>query len=161
MSEAHRTAAPLVVAPLADHAEHLQLLADWSFRFWGDMTGRSADGYVARLNGYLSRGPLPMALIALAGREPAGTVSINFDDMSARPDLAPWLANLYVDPAFRGLGIGSALVRAAEAAARQAGHPRFYLYTPDQERLYARLGWRTLARCRYDGEDVVVMGREL
>jgi GNAT superfamily N-acetyltransferase len=125
------------------------------------VTGRSRAGYVERLTGYMRSDGLPIALIALMDGIPAGTACVNFDDMSSRPDIAPWLANLYVDPRFRGRGIGSALVRAAEAEARGAGHERLYLYTPDQEALYAGLGWRALARCRYDGEDVVVMARDL
>jgi GNAT superfamily N-acetyltransferase len=102
-----------------------------------------------------------MALIALSDRRPAGTACVNLDDMLTRPGLSPWLANLYVDPAFRRRGIGSALVRAAEDAVRAAGHPRLHLYTPNQERLYAALGWRVVERDVYDGEDVAVMVREL
>ena len=152
---------PLVVAPLIDHVAHLPLLARWNVDAWGAATGRSYDGYVARLNGYLSRNRLPTALIALWDGQPAGTACVNLDDMSTRPRLTPWLANLYVDPAFRRRGIGSALVHAAEDAARAAGHARLYLYTPNQERLYAALGWRVLERAFYDGEDVAVMLRDL
>jgi GNAT superfamily N-acetyltransferase len=151
----------LVIAPLADHAAHLPLLAAWNLQSWGAATGRSYDGYVARLTAYLSRGPLPMALIALWDGRPAGTACVNLDDMSTRPGLSPWLANLYVDPAFRRRGIGGALVRAAEDAARAAGHARLHLYTPNQERLYAALGWRVVERDVYDGEDVAVMLRDL
>ena len=162
MTEAQeRISAPVVIAPLVDHIEHLPLLAEWNFRFWGPVTGRSLEGYVARLTGYLARDSLPTVLVALADGQPAGTACVNFDDMSSRRELTPWLANQYVVPANRGRGIGSALVRAAEHAARGAGHQRLHLYTPDQERLYAALGWRTLARCRYDGEDVAVMARDL
>lgn len=153
--------ARLVIAPLAEHAGHLPLLAEWNHRVWGPVVGRSYDGYVARLNAYLSRGPLPIALIALWDGTPAGTACINLDDMSTHPHLRPWLANLYVDPPFRRRGVGAALVRAAEDAARAAGHARLYLYTPDQERLYAGLGWHTLERCVYDGEAVAVMAVEL
>ncbi|MGE0652464.1 MAG: GNAT family N-acetyltransferase [Alphaproteobacteria bacterium] len=153
--------AGLVVAPLADHPEHVDLVVDWNFRFWGPVTARSHAGYVERVRGYLSRGPLPIVLVALADGKPAGTVSVNLDDMSTRPDLGPWVANLYVDPAFRGRGVGSALVRAAEDAARAAGHARIFLYTPDQERMYTRLGWRVIDRDVYDGEDVAVMTKDL
>lgn len=153
--------AQIVIAPLAEHIDHLPLLAEWNFRFWGAVTGRSREGYVDRLTGYVSRDGLPTALIALAAGRPAGTACVNLDDMSSRPELTPWLANLYVAPEYRGRGIAGALVRAAEDAARRAGHARLHLYTPDQERLYARLGWRALARGRYDGEEVTIMARDL
>ena len=161
MSAAPPADEALVIAPLADHVAHLPLIAAWNVQSWGAATGRSYDGYVARLNGYLSRGPLPMALIALSDGRPAGTACVNLDDMSTRPHLAPWLANLYVDPAYRRRGIGAALVRAAEDAARAVGRARLYPYTPNQERLYAALGWRVIERDVYEGEDVAVMVREL
>jgi GNAT superfamily N-acetyltransferase len=151
----------LRIAPLVDHVAHLPLLAAWNACSWGTATGRSHDGYVARLTGYLSHGPLPIALIALWDGRPAGTACVNLDDMSTRLGLSPWLANLYVDPPFRRRGLGGALVRAAEDAARAAGHARLHLSTPDQERLYAGLGWRMIERCAYEGEDVTVMLREL
>ena len=102
------------IAPLADHPEHVERVVDWNFRFWGKVTGRSRAGYVARVRGYLSRGTLPTVLVALVDGAPVGTVAVNLDDMSIRPDLAPWICNLYVDQAGRGRGAGSALVRAAE-----------------------------------------------
>lgn len=160
-SETGKPDGRLVVAPLIDHAEHLPLLARWNHEVWGAVVGRAYDGYVTRLTGYLSRDSLPMALIALWDGRPAGTACVNLHDMSTRPALTPWLANLYVDLAFRRRGLGGALVRAAEDVARKAGNRRLHLYTPDQEKLYASLGWRTLERCVYDGEDVAVMMRDL
>jgi hypothetical protein len=32
-----------------------------------------------------------------------------------------------------------------------------YLFTPDQENLYARLGWKTILREEYRGEQVAIM----
>jgi N-acetylglutamate synthase-like GNAT family acetyltransferase len=46
----------------------------------------------------------------------------------------------------------------AEAGA--AGISRLYLWTTDQERLYARLGWVPVERMRFQGEDILVMAIE-
>ncbi len=64
-------------------------------------------------------------------------------------------------PAERGRGVASALVRAAEARAAALGVARLWLYTPDRERLYARLGWAPVERTEYRGERVVEMTRAL
>ncbi|NIR46808.1 MAG: hypothetical protein GWN99_20570 [Gemmatimonadetes bacterium] len=46
--------------------------------------------------------------------------------------------------------------RAADEA-RQLAVEHLYLYTPDQQHLYARLGWSVVERCQYRAQDVVIM----
>jgi N-acetylglutamate synthase-like GNAT family acetyltransferase len=79
--------------------------------------------------------------------------------MDTRPDLSPWLAAVYVAPAYRKQGIGSALVKAVESTAQQIQIARLYLFTPDQEHFYARLGWSVLERVEYRYQTVVVMDK--
>ncbi len=60
------------------------------------------------------------------------------------------LANVAVDPAATGSGIGRALIDHAELEARRRGLPQMTLSThvdiPDNVRLYAHLGWRETER---------------
>ncbi|MBB3190987.1 hypothetical protein [Halomonas cerina] len=48
-----------------------------------------------------------------------------------------------------------------EEEARAHGYHRFYLYTPNQQALYRRLGWKDLEDCHYRGEAVTIMRRDL
>ena len=77
--------------------------------------------------------------------------------MDTRPDLYPWLASVFVPAAHRQRGIGSALVRRAMEEAHSIGVPSLYLFTPDRERLYARIGWSVIERTVYRDLSVVVM----
>ncbi len=61
--------------------------------------------------------------VLLDGDRPVGTASPEREDLEARPDLSPWLAGVYVEPAFRGRGYATALVRRVEAFAREASVP--------------------------------------
>ncbi|MEA2531726.1 MAG: hypothetical protein QOG89_3370, partial [Thermomicrobiales bacterium] len=70
---------------------------------------------------------------------------------------SPWLAGLYVSPAQRGRGVGSALVRHAVRRAATMGVGRLYLYTGPGRGFYERLGWRPIADEWYEGQPVVVM----
>ncbi len=72
-------------------------------------------------------------------------------------DLTPWLAAVYVLPEFRRRGIGGQLVRAIEAAAIRLQLERLYLFTPDQEAFYARLGWSVLETVEYRHQSNVIM----
>lgn len=73
----------------------------------------------------------------------------------------PWLASVFVVPEWRGKGIASALVKRVEAEAAAHGFERIYLYTPDQQALYRRLGWQDREDVEYRKEHVTVMERQL
>ncbi len=148
------------IAYLADYPEHLPTVAAWVYGYWGHlMPGSSLEGTERHFRGQLNRDALPLTLIALKGQQPVGTASIFLQDMSTRPHLSPWMASVYVDPAYRRRGIGSDLVRAIESAAERLHIARLYLFTPDQERFYARLGWSPLERVEYRTECVVIMSK--
>ncbi|MGP9534482.1 MULTISPECIES: GNAT family N-acetyltransferase [unclassified Halomonas] len=60
-----------------------------------------------------------------------------------------------------GQGIASALVKRVEAEAAAHGFERIYLYTPDHQALYRRLGWQDREDVEYRKEHVTVMARQL
>lgn len=73
-----------------------------------------------------------------------GTVQLVFDLPENQPHRAD-LAKMLVHRRARRQGLGAALVRAAEATARDCGKSLLVLDTvtgSDAERLYARLGWQ-------------------
>ncbi|MBR0645587.1 GNAT family N-acetyltransferase [Plastoroseomonas hellenica] len=92
---------------------------------------------------------------------PVGTAGLVREDLETRPDLTPWLAAVFVEPACRGRGYASALVRQVEAFARAASVPVLWLYTRAAEPLYARLGWQRVGLERDGNHDVVLMRRDL
>ncbi|MFF8944016.1 GNAT family N-acetyltransferase [Streptomyces sp. NPDC014864] len=57
-----------------------------------------------------------------------------------------WLCDVYVDPAVRGKGIGTALVAAVCEHLRPCGLRRILLATHDAHGVYERLGFRALER---------------
>ncbi|MDT3725236.1 GNAT family N-acetyltransferase [Streptomyces sp. DSM 41972] len=57
-----------------------------------------------------------------------------------------WLCDVYVDPAVRGKGLGSALVTAVRDEVREYGVRRVLLATHDAHEVYAPLGFRPLER---------------
>jgi GNAT superfamily N-acetyltransferase len=81
-------------------------------------------------------------LIAEGGSGIVGTVQIVLDQPENQPHRAD-ISKMLVHRRARRHGIGAALMRAAEDAAREAGKSLLVLDTAsgDAERLYARLGW--------------------
>ena len=64
--------------------------------------------------------------------------------------LAPYILSMYTDPAARGLGVASRIVRALVGWARARGYPRVTLHASKMGRgVYERLGFRTTNEMRY------------
>ena len=82
---------------------------------------------------------IPLSLLAQVDGEPAGTVNLIVCDSKTRPDLTPWLAALFVEPEYRGKGVGAALVRRLATEAARLGCTEMYLET-DIPEFYALLG---------------------
>ncbi|WP_053981851.1 GNAT family N-acetyltransferase [Marinagarivorans algicola] len=74
-----------------------------------------------------------VSMARLASASPLASLELNH---------ALWLSNLFVTPTARGLGIGSALLQAVEAQARDLGHMEMYLYTQSSKAYYTSKGWR-------------------
>jgi GNAT superfamily N-acetyltransferase len=143
---------------LADHREHIPRLAEWLHAQWGYLhENDSVERRAARLESRATRGGVPIAFVAVDGETLLGSASLVVDDLETRLELTPWLASVYVAPEHRGRGVASALVRRVVEEARDSGIDRLYLWTTDQERLYARLGWRRIESTTFQGEDIVIM----
>lgn len=141
---------------------HVSLVAIWIFEAWGHLhPGLTQEQAIERVKAECGQGGVPSIFVAMQASIPVGTASLIVDDMSIRPALTPWLASVFVLPEWRGKGIASALVRRVEVEAFNCGIERFYLYTPDQQALYQRLGWQYLESLEYRGEAVTVMSRQL
>ncbi len=82
--------------------------------------------------------------VLLVDEAPVGVASLVAHDLDSRPELTPWLAGVFVVPEARGRGHAAHLIAAVEAAGRAAAIPSLWLYTHSAERIYARVGWRTV-----------------
>jgi GNAT superfamily N-acetyltransferase len=150
------------IAYLADHKEVIPILARWFYEEWTYLYPDRTLTDVERLIGERANAnKIPVALVAFDGQELLGTVCLKVHDMDTRLDLTPWLAGLYVKAPRRRQGIGTALVSAIEKKAHELGIERLYLYTPESEVFYSRLGWQIKERTEYHGYSVTLMQKEI
>jgi GNAT superfamily N-acetyltransferase len=146
------------IALLADHPEAVPTVAAWHYAEWGHLDpDASLKAWTAGLRQRTRRGGIPTTLVALENEMPVGSASLVEHDMTTRPDLMPWLAGVYVLPARRRRGIGSALVRRAMALAADLGFETLYLYSNSAVALYRQLGWQLLDYEHYEGREVAIM----
>jgi N-acetylglutamate synthase-like GNAT family acetyltransferase len=86
-----------------------------------------------------------------------GTASLVKHDMDVHLELTPWLSSVYVIKKSRNQGIGSRLVKQIVQGAAKMDAKKLYLFTPDRQLFYTRLGWRLLYREKYRKQQVAVM----
>ncbi|GHA94336.1 GNAT family N-acetyltransferase [Modicisalibacter luteus] len=152
----------VVLVPLRPDSPHVVTVATWQHEAWGHLN--PSLGFTGRCDEVRSEcgsGGVPRVFVAMSNDRPVGTASLIECDMTSRPHLTPWLASVFVLPEWRGQGIASRLVKRVEEEARSTGLERFYLYTPDQQSLYGRLGWQEREHLTYRGEAVTIMTRTL
>ncbi|WP_333873998.1 GNAT family N-acetyltransferase [Methylobacter sp.] len=82
-------------------------------------------------------------------------------DMDTRLDLAPWLAGLYVVTPSRRKGVGTALVSAIEKKSHELQIEKLYLYTPESEGFYSRLGRCVNEKTECHGYSVTIMEKKI
>jgi len=147
---------------LADDPEEIGTVARWIYEEWGHLVpGRDLDTAHVKVRQSLGDDDVPLTLVCYLDGVLVGTAGIDSADMATHPELTPWMVSVFVDPSRRRQGIGAALCRRIEDEFQRLNIKTAYLFTPDQENLYARLGWKTLAREDYRGEAVTIMRLDL
>ena len=146
----------MTIEYLADHPNFVPTLAQWQHDEFGE-SGGSVRARMARLQRSSERDGIPLTVVALADDELLGSASLVEHDMDTRPELAPWLASVFVAPLHRRRGVGAKLVRRIMAEASRLNISVLYLYTVHSERFYAELGWTLQERTIYREQKVAIM----
>ena len=103
-------------------------------------------GHVPYCHEDFARNTVEILLAVSADDVPVGKIHVHFEHVGG----AVWLEAAAVVKAMRNQGIGTSLVRAAEALAAERGYRTAELgvedSNPGARRLYERLGYRSVAR---------------
>lgn len=123
--------------------EAFEKICLWCHRWWGVRDGLSLDQVRYNMKHSLGTGKqLPQTFIARINGKTAGMYQLSMsDDLQSRPDLYPWLINVYVDEEVRGKGVCRAMMESVAENAKSAGLKHLYLYTKHIG-LYEKFGWR-------------------
>ena len=118
------------------------------------MTGyRSAVDYECFLRRAAISSALPAVLIAMRNDDFIGSVNLLENEMPIRPELSPWMGQLFVIDGERDRGVGRILVDAAIAHAATLGYRRLHLFTSGTlPQFYNSLGWKPLETIEYLGK---------
>lgn len=135
----------MLISDLRDRPGFADTIADRAWHAWWTESGVPLADYRAHLDPMMEGDGVPFALVAHEGDAYVGSVLVIENDLEARPQYAPWIAALWVEPEQRRQGVAVQLIDAARAEAARLGWQACYLCaTPDNSPYYLARGFRQL-----------------
>ncbi|MGB8860547.1 MAG: GNAT family N-acetyltransferase [Ilumatobacteraceae bacterium] len=152
---------PLTIRSLSECPGVAGQIASWHWREWGgDTVGETLEDWSNRVASRAGSVGVPFTLVGFVGGVPVGAVSVCWDDADRRfSGVGPWVSGIVVRSEARNLGVGRALLRAAEDRCRELGYERVWLHTGEARRFYARMGWQLEADKSFPDHDAVLSKR--
>lgn len=152
----------MIVLPLAERPEAIAAVARLLHREWCHLAAWSDLARIEHeLRARARTDGVPFSAVAWAGNVVAGSASLKLHELPWHEDKMYWLGDVIVASSHRGRGIGTALINACVDKSRELQATPLHLYTPDQVRHYAKMGWVAVAEDEAHGEHVVIMRRDL
>lgn len=152
------------IEPLLAHRQRVDELAELLHQEWGAFAQWSNRDAISRRLAERSEPGHHRGIVLLAlspQRQILGTASLTLYELADKPERQYWLSEVFTHPQHRGQGIARSLIARCIEHGRSQGIDELYLYTPDQQALYQKLGWHPLEQRRVAGETVTVMSRTL
>ena len=128
------------ITKLTEKNEVFDIILRWYYDWWAKDEGWSFEKLSYFLEHSINEDRLPVTYYAHENDEIKGVYQISMFDLDVRPDIYPWLINIYVDEKFRGEGICRKLVFHAEQTACEMGYKELFLYT-HHKGLYEKFGY--------------------
>lgn len=120
----------------------LNTITTWMYAWWGMQEGYSFEAVKCYMEHSLQKIRLPQTYGVFLDGEIIGLYQFTNEDLFARPDLYPWLANVYIHERYRGKGYGKMLMESIPVnAPKSLGFDEVYLYT-EHVGLYEKFGWQ-------------------
>lgn len=132
---------------MADYPEYFDKVADWIFNEFvnGIRRGVAYEQVLASVKGCRTDA-MPIRYAAIIDNACVGTVALVANDLKCR-NYTPWLASLFVDPAYRNKKIGERLVEKIKGLAAEKGYGELYLRTEHASGYYKKRGWQFVESC--------------
>ena len=137
------------IITLSAHPEMKKPMARWFHEKWCI----PEEAYLESMEECLAgKSAVPEWYVALVGERIIGGLGVIENDFHDRPDLAPNVCAVFVEPDCRWQGIAGSLLDYVCKDMNNRGISPLYLLT-DHNSFYERYGWEYLCPARGDGED--------
>ena len=115
------------------------------YNWWGIEENYSYEDVKCYMQHSFNDKKLPQTYGIFLDNEIIGMYQFTNRDLFLRPDIYPWLANLYIDEKYRNKGYGKKIILSVKNnAIKNLSCNEIYLYT-HHEGLYEKYGWELLS----------------
>lgn len=122
--------------------KNLEIMTNWMYKWWGKEEGYTFDSVKCFIKHSFQKDKLPKTYGLFSDGTIIGMFQFTYEDLEVRPDIYPWLANLYVDEKYRKKGVSRILLdKINEIAKIELNFDELYLYTKHIG-LYEKFGWK-------------------
>lgn len=148
------------ISLLADHPQHVNIIAQWYYNEWAhmspDVTEKMVREKVAAKA--INRDQIPFAIVVHEGEKLVGVAELKFRENDNYTDYEHWLGGVFVEPTMRGRGVANLLVSDALKRAEVLGVGTLYLQCEFHNvSLYKRHGFNVLHRVVSDDIATTIM----
>lgn len=117
------------------------LVCNWQYNWWGKRDNYTIEQVISYMEHSLFENRIPQTFVALLDNIPVGMYQFSMsEDLDHRPDIFPWLVNVFVEEEYRGKGICRQLMLSVEKHAKDINIKELFLYTKHIG-LYEKFGW--------------------
>ena len=123
----------------------LNTITTWMYNWWEIRDGYSFDTVKCFMKNSLQKNRLPQTYGLFLDGNIIGMFQFTYEDLSVRPDIYPWLANVYIDEKYRKMGYGRKLLENIKNIAKEnTNFNELFLYTKHIG-IYEKFGWNYIS----------------
>lgn len=122
--------------------KQLDRMTTWMYEWWGKDDGLSVEEVQCFLTHSIEKDRLPQTYGLFLNGKIIGMYQFSYNDLEVRPDIYPWLANVYIDKKYRNKGYARYMLNSVKDNARKKlSFNELFLYTKHID-FYEKFGWK-------------------
>ncbi len=125
---------------------NFKIMVDWMYNWWGIEEEYSMEEVECFMKHSLQKYKLPQTYGLFLNNKIIGMYQFIYEDLSIRPDIYPWLANVYIDEKYRNKGYARYMLNTVKENAKKVIHNNeIFLYTKHPN-FYEKFGWKYVSK---------------
>lgn len=137
----------IVVKQIFDDIDetNLRTMTKWMYDWWGKEDNLSMEEVECFMIHSLQKERLPQTYGLFLDERIIGMYQFSYEDLSVRPDIYPWLANVYIDKKYRNKGCAKYMLETVKENAKKGiNFNELFLYT-EHINFYEKFGWEYIS----------------
>lgn len=130
-----------IIKLVDEKSQYIPVIHQWLMNWWGKEEGFSDEKMKTYIKHSLCENKLPQTFLMIDNeKSPVGMYQFSYSDLDIRPNIYPWLINVYIDEKYRGKGLSKILINSVKEKAKDNAIKTLYLYT-NHIGLYEKYGF--------------------